>query len=149
MKLVVNMTDKRSKAEKASAKQKKASEHAAMAAEHAKSMEAAIAMMSNIVEVACEQEQNITLMRLVNLMDLYRAYLQLSCEANPVSQEHAAETGGSLNSVVVQNFAGTGVTSFERFVRDSRLLELTAKAVSLETGHLVMPPAPISLSANS
>lgn len=106
-------------------------------------------LMSNLVETVCEHEHDLSLMRLVNLMELYRVYLELaSNEHNSDLYNYAASMSNPSNSVLTQHLGDTQMVSFERFVRDSRMLGIAAAAAARETADSVVAPAPLSLSAN-
>ncbi|MFK7860133.1 MAG: hypothetical protein AB8B64_15000 [Granulosicoccus sp.] len=111
-------------------------------------IESVISLMNNIVETACEHEPDLGLMRLVNLMDLYRVHLQLA--AGPASDSIAdvASMSGLSDNVLTQKLGNTEFVSFERFVRDSRLLKVAAIAASRDSGETVAPPTPLTVSAN-
>ena len=107
------------------------------------SLQAVVAVIANMVDMACEHEPDLGLMRLVNFMDLYRTYLSHEIGVNPA---HADSMG------FVAEHAGRRMTdcvSFEHFIGDSHLLELAAEAASQDTGVNVAAPLPLKLSANS
>jgi|GEM_PF-2709096 len=94
-------------------------------------VDTAISMIGSIVETACEYEHDISLMRLVNLIDLYSNYLQIAGKSdlcNPIGDNEPV--------------------NFECFIRDSHLLEMAAHAATLDTGDCVAIPPPIGMSAN-
>lgn len=112
-------------------------------------IESVVSLMTNIVETACEHEPDLDLLRLINFMDLYRVYLQ---QANDMSAEFHAEiisASGPSDSVVTQKLGNTDLVSFERFVRDSRLLNLAAGAASVQAAEKVASPLPLTVSANA
>lgn len=108
----------------------------------------AASLMSSVVETACEHDSDLDLMRLVNFMDLYRTYLQAM--QNPTSELAIASASmdPESDSVIIQQLAGTKLVSFERFVRDTKLLAMAASAACAETGDKVATPAPLMISAN-
>ena len=109
---------------------------------------AAISLVSNVVETACEREGDLDLMRFVNFLDLYRVYLQLSSQKESDLKAYIASISGPSDAVLTQKLGDTDLVSFERFVRDSRLLNMAATAASRETGEKVSAPPPLTLSAN-
>ncbi|MGQ7845111.1 hypothetical protein ACUNV4_11590 [Granulosicoccus sp. 3-233] len=105
------------------------------------SMQAVVAVIANIVDMACEHEPDLGLMRLVNFMDLYRTYLA-----------HEIDTGPGETTGFLAEHAGRRMTdcvSFEHFIGDPHLLELAAQAASQDTGVIVAAPVPLKISANS
>lgn len=117
-------------------------------ASQAQIVDVAISMMSNIVETACERSADLDLMRLVNFMDLYSVYLQLANKPESELHQRLESITGPLDSVITQTLGDTEMVSFERFVRDSRLLSVAAIGASLESGERVLPPLPLNISAN-
>ncbi|MFK7995477.1 MAG: hypothetical protein AB8B87_15185 [Granulosicoccus sp.] len=111
-------------------------------------MESVLSLMSNIVETACEHGPDLSLVRLVNFMDLYRAYLQLANDPEEDLQAYIASISGPSDSVVTQKLGKTEFVSFERFVRDSRLLNIAASAATRASGETVAAPTPLTVSAN-
>lgn len=119
------------------------------------SLPVVVTMIANIVEMACEHEPDLGLMRLVNFMDLYRTYLMHELDtdypdSNYAGNEHAGLTRES--STVSRSTAGRRMTecvSFEHFIGDPHLLQIAALAASRDTGVVVTAPLPLKLSANS
>ena len=87
-------------------------------------VDTAIALMRNIVEMACDHESDLSLMRLANLMDLYRAYLEMAKGQQFGVHSSVVTLNEPSSSVLTQDLAHTTLVSFERFVRDSRLLSI-------------------------
>ena len=112
------------------------------------SIDSAISLLTNIVETACDHEHDLSLMRLVNLLDLYKIYLQLAGDSNSEVQSYIEDISGPSSSVLTQSLGGTRLVSFERFIRDSRLLGIAATEATRINGELVVAPAPLSVSAN-
>ena len=111
-------------------------------------IDAAISVLTNIVETACDHEHDLSLMRLVNLLDLYKTYLQVAGDLDSELQSYIAGISRPSNAVLTQSLGGTRLVSFERFIRDSRLLAMAATEATRLNGELVVAPAPLSLSAN-
>ena len=112
------------------------------------SIDSAISLLTNIVETACDHEHDLSLMRLINLLDLYKIYLQLAGDSNSEVQSYIGDISGPSTSVLTQSLGGTRLVSFERFIRDSRLLGIAATEATRLNGELVVAPAPLSVSAN-
>lgn len=91
-------------------------------------------LLSSIVETACEYEHQLGLMRLINYLDLYRVYLSLAQQSPAANGD---DHGKHRYSV-----------TFERFVRDSRLLAKAAAEASRQSGENVAVPTPLNVSAN-
>ncbi len=107
----------------------------------------AVGMLVSIVETACEHESDLELMRLVNFMDLYRTYLShLVLEKN--SGLDPVVIGQADADVLEPRLGTTNAVSFEKFISDSRLLEMAAAAATKECGVAVATPPPLKLSAN-
>lgn len=107
------------------------------------SLQVVVTMLANIVDMACEHEPDLGLMRLVNFMDLYRTYLSHEIGLDSLDSEFAG---------YVTNAKGRRVTdcvSFEYFIGDYHLLQIAALAASKDTGVNVAAPVPLKLSANS
>lgn len=117
-------------------------------ADQLRQIDAAISVISNVVETACERSPDLDLMRLVNFMDLYCTYLQLARDPQSEFHDRLTAISSSSDSVVNQKLQNTELVSFELFIRDSRLLNVTALAASCESGETVAPPVPLTLSAN-
>jgi len=109
---------------------------------------AAASLLMSMVETACEHDADLDLMRLVNFMDLYRLYLQAMLQPDSELAIAASKLESESDSVIIQNLSGTDFVSFERFVRDTKLLALAAAAASRATGERVAVPAPLIVSAN-
>ncbi len=103
--------------------------------------------MANIVEMACEHEPDLSLMRLVNFIDLYRNYLEYVVVRQSLDEDLMTLAGES--SVRVSEPTLTDCATFEQFISDSRLLHLAAVAASRESGIAVATPPPLKLSANA
>ena len=132
MKLVVNTSKSSTKTNKVSAiADQKAAGFSDGNDEASLCVETSISMLGSIVESACEFEHDISLMRLVNLMDLYSSYLRIAREPD---FEHKSENSGPVN--------------FEAFIRDSHLLDVAAHAATMNSADHVATPAPLGLSAN-
>lgn len=110
------------------------------------SLPVVVTMIANIVDMACEYEPDLELMRLVNFMDLYRTYLAHELEAGRVDSD---STGLARDSLATSGRRMTECVSFERFIGDTHLLQIAAKAASHDTGVHVSAPLPLKLSANS
>ena len=106
-----------------------------------------VSMMANIVEMACEHEPDLGLMRLVNFIDLYRNYLEHVVVRQSLDEELMTLAGES--SIQMSEPTLTDCASFEQFISDSRLLHLAAVAASRETGISVATPPPLKQSANA
>lgn len=114
-----------------------------------KSIEAAVCLLHNIVETACEHFSDQGALRFANYLDLYCAYLEMASNPGAELRSTLDRLSGANSAVVTQKLSHTGLLSFERFVRDSRLIELAAKSVSNDDiAEPVMPPPPIRCSAN-
>ena len=109
----------------------------------------AISLLGNVVEMACEREKDLDLMRFVNFLDLYRVYLQLASQKESDLHAYISSISGPSDAVLTQNLGESDLVSFERFIRDSRLLNMAATAASRETGEKVAAPLPLTVSANS
>jgi len=109
-------------------------------------IKAAVSMLVNIVETACEHESDLELMRMVNFIDLYRTYL--SCMVVPSKGDSNSTVLNTDSSVLESKLGTTTAVSFERFISDSRLLDLAAAAASREYGVFVAMPPPLKISAN-
>ncbi len=107
------------------------------------SLQAVVEAIANIVDMACEHEPDLGLMRLVNFIDLYRTYLAHEVDDFPGDFQPAAvmtkNPGRRMRDFV----------TFEQFIGDPHLLELAAQAASQDTGVVVTPPVPLKISANS
>jgi len=112
------------------------------------SIKTAASLLENIVEIACEREPDLDLMRLINFLDLYRVYVETVSQSCPDRNACLYSFDAPSETVLTQNLGETGVVSFERFVRNSHLLSIAANAASAEVGERVSVPAPLSLSAN-
>lgn len=113
------------------------------------SLSVVVSLIANIVDMACEHEPDLELMRLVNFMDLYRTYLSHELDSGDAEGDVASgalETGKCRDMVRRRR---TEFVSFEQFIGDSRLLRIAAQAASRDTGILVSAPLPLKLSANS
>lgn len=106
-----------------------------------------VSMMANIVDMACEYEPDLGLMRLVNFIDLYRTYLEHIVVRQPLDEELMTLAGES--SVRKLEPTLTDCASFEQFISDSRLLHMAAVAASRESGIPVATPPPLKHSANA
>ena len=106
-----------------------------------------VRMMANIVEMACEHEPDLGLMRLVNFIDLYRTYLEQVVVRQSRDEELMTLAGES--SVCMPELTLTDCATFEQFISDSRLLHLAAVAASRESGISVATPPPLKQSANA
>lgn len=115
---------------------------------HADNIDTAINQLTSVVETACEHASDLDLMRMINFMDLYRAYLtevKLG-EVGLASLAIVSEQSATSRDV---DLGSTPLVSFEDFIGDSRLLELAAAVASVESGETVSAPAPLRLSANA
>lgn len=104
-----------------------------------------ISSLKNIVETGCEYEHSLDVVRLVNLLDLYRVYLQTidnpeNSDATSAEASNKAEPGASQQG---------GVASFEHFASSPELLTVSAIAASKEYRTTIAVPAPLRPSANS
>ncbi|MFK7855214.1 MAG: hypothetical protein AB8B79_13920 [Granulosicoccus sp.] len=106
----------------------------------------AVALVTSIVETACEHEGDLDLMRLINFMDLYRVYLAESDKENDAFLKIACEPG---TAAFEKRLGSPQLINFEQFIGDSRLLSLAATIASSECGETVAVPAPLRLSANA
>ena len=106
-----------------------------------------VSMMMNIVEMACEHEPDLGLMRLVNFIDLYRTYLEQVVVRQSVDEDLMNLAGES--SVRVAEPTLTDCVTFEQFIGDSRLLHMAAVVASRESGISVATPPPLKQSANT
>ena len=106
-----------------------------------------VSTMMNIVEMACEHEPDLRLMRLVNFIDLYRTYLEHVVVRQPLDEDLMTLAGEA--SVRVAEPTLTDCATFEQFVSDSRLLHMAAVAASRESGMSVATPPPLKQSANT
>ncbi len=111
------------------------------------SARAVVSTMMNIVEMACEHEPDLGLMRLVNFIDLYRNYLDHVAVRQSVDEGLMTLAGES--SVRVADPPLTDCATFEQFINDSRLLHMAAVAASRESGISVATPPPLKQSANT
>ena len=96
-------------------------------------LSAVIDVATDVADVACEYQDNLTVVQLFSLLDLYRAYLDTVKEyrsANDASIEHHVLSGG-------------GTVTFNHFIRDRRLLAIAAKAAARECGSAVATPQPV------
>lgn len=75
--------------------------------------------LANLVEVACEHEKALDLMRFVNYVDLYRVHVQ-DTNFEPAD-----------NAIPV---------AFELFIRDQSLLSAAANSATIESGEPVAAP---------
>lgn len=107
------------------------------------SMQVVVTLLANIVEMACEHEPDLGLMRLVNFMDLYRTYLAHEMELHDAGGESTGFVGRPTGRRM------TDCVSFEHFIGDSHLLQIAASAASRDTGVFVAAPLPLKVSANS
>lgn len=103
--------------------------------------------MMNIVEMACEHEPDLGLMRLVNFIDLYRTYLEHVVVRQSLDEDLMTLAGEA--SVRMAEPTLTDCATFEQFISDSRLLHMAAVAASRESGMSVATPPPLKQSANS
>jgi len=111
-------------------------------------IDSVVSLLNNIVEIACERGPDLDLLRLTNLMDLYRIYLELANDPTSDLNAYVVSISGPLDAVVTQKLGKTELISFERFVRDSHLLDIAAIAASREAGENVATPPPLTVSAN-
>jgi len=108
----------------------------------------AMSLLSNIVETACEREPDLDLMRFINFLDLYRVYVEVASQPESDLHAYLSSISGPSDAVLTQKLGETHLVSFERFVRDSRLINIAATAASRETGEHVAAPPPLTISAN-
>lgn len=108
-----------------------------------------LTLLRNIVETACQHEQDLTLTRLLNLLDLYRVYLASELPASTVSGERINKEGNASDFGKTSSISIMSSVSFERFIGDSRLLSIAAAAASHEYGETVATPPPVKISANA
>lgn len=111
-------------------------------------IDTAINLLSNITEVACEHSADLDPVRLLNFMDLYRAYLSevKSHDANQSLLKVVSKSGAEMsNTYDVSTLPAT----FEQFIGDSRLLQSAAAIATTESGETVAVPAPLRVSANA
>lgn len=113
-----------------------------------KSIESAVCLITNVVETACEHFSDQGLLRFANYLDLYAVYLEMAKNPDAGLRSTLDSLSAANSAVVTQELSHTGLVSFERFVRDSRLIALAAKSISNERGEPFSPPPPITLSAN-
>ncbi len=106
-----------------------------------------VSTMMNIVEMACEHEPDLGLMRLVNFIDLYRTYLEHVVVRQSLDEDLMTLAGEA--SVRTVEPTSTDCATFEQFISDSRLLHLAAVAASRESGMSVATPPPLKQSANT
>lgn len=111
-------------------------------------VDTAMSLLGNIVETACEREPDLDLMRFVNFLELYRVYLQMASQPDSDLNAYIASISGHSDAVLTQKLGDTELVSFERFVRDSRLLNMAATAASRQAGEKVAAPPPLTVSAN-
>lgn len=112
-------------------------------------IETVLSLMTNIVETACEHEPDLDLVRLINFMDLYRVYVQHADDETSEFHADIASISGPSDAVLTQTLGKTDFVSFERFVRDSRLLKMAALAASAQSEEKVASPTPLTVSANT
>ncbi|MFK8082418.1 MAG: hypothetical protein AB8B97_19190 [Granulosicoccus sp.] len=112
-------------------------------------LKSVISLMNNIVETACEHEPDLGLMRLINLMDLYRVHLESANAPQADSSASFACINDLADSERSQKIGHASFVSFEQFVRDSQLLGRAATAATLEAGEKVATPSPLTVSANT
>lgn len=117
-------------------------------ADQQKSIESAVCLINNVVETACEHFSDQGLLRFANYLDLYGVYLEMAKNPDAGLRSTLDSLSAANNAVVTQELSHTGLVSFERFVRDSRLIALAARSISNERGEPFTPPPPIMLSAN-
>jgi len=103
----------------------------------------AVSLVANVVEVVCEHEQNLDLMKLVTYLDLYQKYLELTHLNNISASAVNTADFQERESVVTQHLGHMNVMSFERFVCDSYWLEQAARALELVSREQVPTPAPL------
>lgn len=103
--------------------------------------------MLNIVEMACEHEPDLELMRLVNFIDLYRTYLDHVVVRPSLEEDLMTLAGEASPRVVIPTL--TDCATFEQFISDSRLLHMAAVAASRESGMPIATPPPLKQSANT
>jgi hypothetical protein len=108
-----------------------------------------LTLLRNIVEAACLHEPDLTLSRLLNLLDLYRVYLASELPASRVSVERSNNKNNASDCGVSSSIRRMSSVSFERFIGDSRLLSIAAAAASHEYGETVATPPPVKISANA
>ncbi len=106
-----------------------------------------VSMVRNIVDMACEHEPDLGLMRLVNFMDLYRTYLEHVVVRQSLDEDRMTLAGKASMRLVGPTL--TDCATFEQFISDSRLLHMAAVAASRESGFLVATPPPLKQSANT
>ena len=106
-----------------------------------------VSMMMNIVEMACEHEPDLGMMRLVNFIDLYRTYLEHVVDRQSLDEDLMTLAGEV--SVRVAESSLTDCATFGQFISDSRLLHIAAVVASRESGISVATPPPLKHSANS
>lgn len=92
-----------------------------------------IESLTDLTEVACEYQENLNLIQLINLIDLYRAYLDTVSGSSSFNAEGSAADGQRE------------VADFHRFVRDEQLLEIAAAAAERQCGSAVAVPTPLQL----
>ena len=103
--------------------------------------------MMNIVEMACEHEPDLGLMRLVNFIDLYRTYLEHVAVRQTLDEDLMSLAREA--SLRMAEPISTDCATFEQFISDSRLLHMAAVAASRESGMSVATPPPLKQSANT
>ncbi|ASJ72997.1 hypothetical protein [Granulosicoccus antarcticus] len=103
-------------------------------------------VLIDIVGTACEHEPDLTLMDLVNLMDLYRTYLSHTVVPNIENEVQPSTHSGQPLPFSKPRLVVSHRSSFEQFVGDSQLLQLAAAAASRECGVVVPIPTPLKFS---
>lgn len=111
------------------------------------SLKALIASLQDIVETSCEHEQSLDFIRLINLLDLYRVYLQMVERASD-SDASAADRHDPATGIPHAE-QQTTMVSFEHFASSLELLRAAAASASQEYQSTIAVPAPLTPSANS
>lgn len=102
-----------------------------------------VSVLINIVGTACEHESELSMMELVNLVDLYRTYLSHTVALNSGAGIQTSTLGEHAVPVPKLRLAVMHRATFEQFIGDASLLRLAASAASRESGVPVPTPAPI------
>jgi len=115
---------------------------------NAECLETAVKLLTGVAETACEHEADLDLMRLINFIDLYRAYLARALSA--AKDLSPLDVNSSSDSSLQDSDPGsTPLVGFEKFIGDSRLLAMAASFATAESGESVAVPAPLQISANA
>ena len=107
-------------------------------------IDSAIDVINNIVETACELEHELDLMHLVNFIDLYHTYLQFAAKPEYHLRKHSASLRKPADAIFTDKTNDIRIVSFDRFVKDVRLISFAAQVASVKSGHTVSTPPPLA-----